>query len=105
MIFASGESSSAARAGAAARTSPAPSAQPIAARIKFRSFESLSGTTGILITPDNSRHPYQVRSGRFYGTAREQGFIQQAHHPGNDRYISEVKNIPVKPPIGGGYVE
>ena len=33
--------------------------------------------------------------------AREQGLIQQAYHPGNDGYISEVKNVPVEAPSRG----
>src|SRR3954469_19859434 len=101
-------SSSSARAGAAPNRISAPSAPQIEARNRLFRLIRFSGMT-TLTKPRNNRKKsavrrvYPARSGRFCGTAREQGLIQQADNPGNDGYISEVKNIPVKPPIGGGY--
>src|ERR1700733_13304832 len=37
-----------------------------------------------------------TRSGRFYGTPAQQGFIQKSHHPGNNGHIRKVEDIPAK---------
>src|SRR5262249_23347369 len=44
-------------------------------------------------------------SGRFCGAVHYKRVIQQADNPGNDGYIREVKNVPVKAPVGRGNVE
>src|SRR5262249_11251515 len=44
-------------------------------------------------------------SGRFCGAVHYKRVIQQADNPGNDGYIREVKNVPVKAPVGRRNVE
>ena len=43
---------------------------------------------------------YYVTSGRFCGVLREQGFVHQSHHAGNDRRIRKIKYIPLERPGG-----
>src|SRR6476620_9071577 len=56
--------------------------------------------------PLNSRQfaafdPVNLGSGRFWGVVTPYGFIQEAGDPGNDGYIGEVKDVPIKAPSSG----
>src|SRR4029453_12050957 len=39
------------------------------------------------------------RSGRFCGASPDQGLEQQPDHPGNDRHVGKVKNVPIEAEI------
>ena len=98
-------SSSAARTGAAKAKTAALRTKALAVNFKVRRvrrmswimalipvINSQSGGEALKIAKEFNHLHYPTRdyhggSGRFYGAARNHGFIQEADHPGNDSHV------------------